>query len=347
MNANTSMVVKEMQPSDVARWDAFVMQCPQATFFHRAGWQQVLERGVGHRTHFLYAESAGQIVGVLPLAHVKSLLFGNALSSLPFCVYGGVASADDAAREALTKAACERAQQLGVDHLELRNVERQNLSWPAKSLYVTFRKTMDADPEKNMLAIPRKQRAMVRKGIDAGLVSELDDDIGRFFDAYSENVWRLGTPVFPKKYFQALRDVFGKDCEVVTITQNGQLICTVMNFYFRNEVLPYYGGGKLIARDVKGSYDFMYWEVMRRACERGVTLFDYGRSKQDTGSFSFKKNWGFEPQTLGYEYFLVKAKQMPDVNPLNPKYQLMTKTWQRLPLPLTRVLGPMVSRSLG
>jgi hypothetical protein len=93
--------------------------------------------------------------------------------------------------------------------------------------------------------------------------------------------------------------------------------------------------------------DFMYWELMRRSCERGVRVFDYGRSKQGTGSFSFKKNWGFKPEPLHYSYHLVRANALPDVNPLNPKYRLFIETWKRLPTAVTNVIGPRIARNLG
>ena len=338
--------VRRLQPADAARWDEFVMGCPEATFFHRAGWQQVLERAFGHHTYYLYAEANGRIEGILPLGHLRSRLFGNALVSLPFCVYGGVAAMSEPARTALDRAARELAEQLHVDYLEFRNRAPGHGDWMTKDLYVTFRKSLDPDPEKNLLAIPRKQRAMVRKGIDAGLQGALDDDIGRFYNTYADSVRCLGTPVFSKKYFHVLKEVFGADCEVLTITQNGHTISSVMSFYFKDEVLPYYGGGTRAAREVAGN-DFMYWELMRRACERGLRVFDYGRSKQGTGPYNFKKNWGFVPEPLFYEYYLVKAKAVPDINPLNPKYRFFIETWKRLPLPLTKVLGPMISKNLG
>ncbi len=346
LGSPSAVQIRQLQPNDLPRWDAFVTGCPEATFFHRAGWQQVLERAFGHDAYYMYAEADGRIEGILPLGHLRSRLFGNALVSLPFCVYGGVAATSDTARAALEHAARELAERLNVDYLELRNCTPRHPDWMRKDLYVTFRKTLDPDMEKNYLAIPRKQRAMVRKGIDAGLQGALDDDIGRFYDAYADSVRRLGTPVFSKKYFQALKDVFGPDCEVLTITRNGHVISSVMSFYFRDEVLPYYGGGTREAREVAGN-DFMYWELMRRACERGLRVFDYGRSKKGTGSYSFKKNWGFAPEPLHYEYWLVKAKAVPDVNPLNPKYRLFIEAWKRLPLALTKLVGPWISRNLG
>lgn len=338
--------VRSLQAVGSARWDDFVQTCPTATFFHRAGWKEVIERAFGHRTHFLYAESDGVIEGVLPLAEVKSLLFGHSLSSLPFCVYGGPAATTERARNALDTAAVALAESLGVDHLEYRTIEAHLTDWPTKDLYFTFRKAIDSDPEKNLNAIPRKQRAMVRKGIKAGLNADVDDGTNRFFAAYSESVHRLGTPVFSRRYFDILREVFAKDSEIVTITRNGDVVSSVLSFYFRDEVLPYYGGGTRLARDVAGN-DFMYWEVMRRACERGLRVFDYGRSKKGTGAFDFKKNWGFEPQPLQYQYKLVKAKAVPDHNPLNPKYRMFISAWQKLPLPVANWLGPRIVKSLG
>lgn len=339
--------VAELQ--DPVAWDRYVAACPRATFFHRAGWKRVIEQAFGHRCHFLQATRPGSdaIVGVLPLGHIRSLLFGNALISAPFAVYGGAAADDDEVAAALEQAACDLADQLGVDYLELRNRHPRHPDWPTQSeLYVTFRKDLDADPEVNMQAIPRKQRRMVRKGIKAELVGELDSSVDRFYPAYAESVRNLGTPVFSRRYFALLMDEFGDDCEVMSVVKEGTPVAAVMSFYFRDEVLPYYGGGTAAARPLAAN-DFMYWDLMRRATERGLKVFDYGRSKRGTGSFSFKKNWGFEPQTLYYEYYLVKANEMPAINPNNPKYRLFIDLWKRLPLKLSMILGPAIVKNLG
>ncbi len=328
------------------RWDAFVEGCPEATFFHRSGWKTVLERAFGHQTHYLYAEQDGEIQGLLPLAEVKSLLFGHTLASLPFCVYGGIIANSEAVRTALRNAACELAKQLNVDALELRNTQASGQEWPTKQLYATFRKAIDGDPDVNMKAIPRKQRAVVRKGIKAGLVSEADPGWQRLYRIYSESVRNLGTPVFSAHYFKILREVFADDCEVLMITHQGQDIAGVMSFYFKDQVLPYYGGSVAQARTLKGN-DFMYWELLRDAGQRGIRIFDFGRSKEGTGPYSFKKNWGFAPEALSYEYFLVKAKAMPDINPLNPKYRFFVNSWKKLPLPVANLIGPILSKSLG
>ncbi len=339
--------IKVLCDDQVDVWDRFVDQSHDATFFHRAGWRTVLEKAFGHKAHYLYAvDDSGEIQGIFPLGEIRSLLFGHSLISVPFCVYGGIASKSDAAHDRLLDAATELATRLNVDYLEVRNSRPLPAPWKTKHLYVNFSKEIDPDPEQNMLAIPRKQRAMVRKGIKAGLESSLDDDVDRLHEAYSESVRNLGTPVFPRRYFRILKEVFGDACEVMSISRDGELVASVMSFYFRDQVLPYYGGGTFKARSLKGN-DFMYWELMRRCAEKGVRVFDYGRSKLDTGSYSFKKNWGFEPVPLDYQYFLVKAREVPDINPTNPKYRLVIRIWKKLPLKLTGFIGPFIAKYLG
>ncbi len=350
MTAVSLPTPQRLDPNDrstAQRWDEFVLACPEATFFHRAGWQRILREVFRHDTHFLYTEQEGRITGVLPLAHVRSRLFGNSLTALPFAVYGGVAATTPEAAQALEAEAVAMARRIGVPHLELRNVNRRHDDWPMQDLYVTFRKAILPEEEANMLAIPRKQRAMVRKGIKNGLVSEIDPGVDRFFALYADNVHRHGTPAMPKRYFQALRDEFGPDCEVLTVSRpDGKLLSSVMSFYFRDEVLPYYAGDDEAARDLAGN-DFKYWELMRRSCARGLKVFDYGRSKQGTGSYSFKKNWGFEPQPLHYEYCLIGRDSIPQNNPNNAKFKLLIEVWRRMPIGLANWLGPFIVRSLG
>ena len=344
------MQIDRLDPSDLAgaaRWDAFVHACPEASFFHRAAWQGIIREIFRHPTFFLYAHEEGKIRGVLPLAHVSSLFFGNALVALPFAVYGGIA-ADSATAAAMLEEKAERlALQLGVDHLEFRHVAPRHADWPTQDLYVTFRKEILPEVEANLLAIPRNQRAMVRKGIKNGLSSHIDDNAERFFALFADNVHRHGTPALPKRYFETLLRVFGKDCEILTVTApDGRPLSSVLSFYFRDEVLPYYAGDDEAARELAAN-DFKYWELMRRASLCGLRIFDYGRSKVGTGPYAFKKNWGFEAKPLHYEYRLYKRDSIPQNNPSNAKYKLFIAAWRRLPLGLANRLGPLIVRNLG
>jgi FemAB-related protein (PEP-CTERM system-associated) len=345
--ASASLHVSPLQRGDEAEWERFVMACPQATFFHRIGWREILESVFKHRTHYLVARRGAAMVGVLPLAQVKSWLFGHALVSLPFAVYGGVAVTEPAAVSALHQAAIELGCRLGVQHLELRNREPLEPQWPQQNLYVTFRKTLLPEADANMLAIPRKQRAVVRKGLQRQLRSEIDPHADHFFALYADNQHRHGTPPHAKRYFDALQRVFGADCEVLTVLNaQGKPVSGVLSFYFRDEVLPYYAGDIPEARELSAN-DFKYWELMRRAGERGIRVFDYGRSKLETGSFHFKKNWGFEPAPLHYEYQLFKRDAVPQNNPNNPKYRAAIDLWRRAPRGLVNAVGPLLARHLG
>jgi FemAB-related protein (PEP-CTERM system-associated) len=339
--------VKEFAHGDAERWDAFVHRCAEATFFHRAPWRGIIESVFRHRTYYLYAERAGEIVGVLPLAHVASRLFGSSLVSLPFCVYGGAAVSESAARAVLHRYATQLASSLRVGHLELRNREITEPEWQTRDLYARFRKALAPDVEANFRAIPSMRRTRGRRAAKKGLRAVMDDSIDRFFPLYADNVHRHGTPPFPKRYFASLADAFGRDHEILTVLDAGDRpVASAFIFYFRDEVLPYHVGDCLAARELSAN-DFMYWEIIRHAVARGCRKFDWSRSKKGTGSFEFKRTWGFEPEPLRYEYLLIKGKRVPENNPLNPKYRLLIKLWRQLPLPVANLVGPHIIRSLG
>jgi FemAB-related protein (PEP-CTERM system-associated) len=254
---------------------------------------------------------------------------------------------DAVAANELIDAAEKVAADLGGRHVEVCNRRASRRDWARHDVYVTVRKALLRDVEANMLATPRKQRAKARKGSKNGLTSAIDAGVDRFFALYADNVHRHGTPPFPRRYFERLKAEFGPACEVLTVSDaQGTPVSSVLSFYFRDEVLPYYAGDAVAARDLAAN-DFKYWELMRRACERGLATFDYGRSKVGTGSFDFKKNWGFEPAPLAYEYRLFKYAEVPQNNPLNPKYRAMIAVWRRLPRPVVNAIGPLLVRNLG
>jgi len=343
--------IRSLDDIGAAAWDEFVTGHPDGTFFHRAAWAEVIEKAFGHGTCYVCAERDGAITGVLPLARVKTMLFGDSLISVPFCVYGGPLAADAGSGAALNAHAAALLKTTGASAVEFRHRaplgDGAQCDWLERpDLYVTFRKPIEANHDKNMKAIPRKQRAMVRKGIQNNLRSIADRDAAGLHRIYAESVRNLGTPVFSRRYFTMLTDVFRDDCDVVTVMDGDTAIASVMNFYFRDEVLPYYGGGTASARQ-RAANDFMYWEVMRRAADRGCRLFDFGRSKIGTGSHDFKKNWGFTPENLHYRYKLAPGASIPDHNPLNPKYRLFIAGWKQLPLAVANAIGPSIVRGLG
>ena len=340
------MKVSPATIEDAADWTDFVKRHAGATVFHQWGWQDLLRQSFGHKPRFLIARSDDVVVGVLPLAEVQSLLFGHSLVSLPFCSWSGPLSSSEDAENALLAKAGEIADQNRIGQLEIRSWNQYAPSVPTQDLYVYFTRQISADHDENMKAIPRKQRAMVRKGIKAGLTSE-PGSLTDFYSLYLNNVHRHGTPGCPISFFEGMKRQFSDDCEILIVRdRNGLAISGVLSLYFGNEVLPFYAGDLPEARNTAAN-DFKYWEVMRRAADRGATQFNFGRSKKHTGSYSFKKNWGFDPTPLHYQYFRMKGTEIPGLNPSNPKFQLLIATWRKLPAWLVSRLGPRLIRGLG
>jgi len=341
----TDVTVRKLDEAARPRWDAFVCACPDGTFFHLSAWAGVIEAEMGCSNHYLYAERGGIVVGVLPLSRVRNVIAGDVLISTPFLVYGGPIG-DEAATQALVAAARNLATTLAVDYLELRNRRPLEGDWESKSLYVTFRKRIESDVDANLQAIPRKQRAMVRKGMKAGTHVGWDLDLDAFYSVFAESYRNLGTPVFGKSLFARIVAAFRDHVWMTTIAKDGRPLSSVVSFIFRDEVLPYYGGSIAAAREYAAN-DYMYWAVMERAAASGLKTFDYGRSKVETGSYHFKKHWGFEPEPLAYQYYLVQSKELPNLSPTNPKFQLPIELWKRLPVGVTRLVGPPIARRLA
>lgn len=340
------MQVVSFRDVDAPTWDAFVESTPGGTFFHRYGWNRVIASAMGHRSESLAAVEGGQLRGILPLTHIRSPLFGQTLVSQAFCVRGGPVALDDTVTTTLTEAAVERAQALGVKELEIRATVPATADWIGEQTYFNFSRALSADEDENMKAIPRKQRAMVRKGMQAGLEADVSTDVDVFYPIYADSVHRLGTPVFPKRWFEALLQEFPGACDITFARHGDTIVAAVMSFYDGDTVLPYYGGGLPAARAIKG-YDFMYWALMARAAANGYRTFDFGRSKAGTGPFSFKKNWGFTPEPLGYRYQLIRATEHYLKNPDSPRYRRFVEAWKRLPPFVVNRIGPLIARDLG
>ncbi|QQP88710.1 FemAB family PEP-CTERM system-associated protein [Skermanella sp. TT6] len=345
----TAMVeVGTLDAATEPAWEAFVAESPEATFFHRAGWARVIGRSYGHPTYFRYASRGGRIVGVLPLVHVKSPLFGNALIATGFCTFGGIASSDPGAIQALARDAAELGARLGVDHVELRHVDALPIGWTVKSeLYAAFRRPLDADIGVTWGTLPQQKRQELRRSIRGGLRQQVGPGLlDAFYRIYGTSVRNLGTPVYPRRFFAAIAEEFGEAVELAVVHGASGPVSAVMAFHFRDTVCPYFAGGLPEAR-TEHAYDFMYWSLMDRATERGARLFDFGRSKRGTGAFDYKLGWGFEPRALHYQFHLVRGRELPEVNPLNPKYRAMVETWKRLPLPVANLMGPVIARQIG
>jgi FemAB-related protein (PEP-CTERM system-associated) len=336
--------VRLLEPGEEEDADQFVKACPEGTFFHLSGWKRIVERVMKRRCFWLIARRESRICGVFPIGEVRNRIFGDCLVSLPLAVYGGVCAEDRDAYFRLLEAGRDLATRLRSKYLEMRNrTEPFETGLPGRDLYVTFTQDLSPGPEKLLKALPRDTRYAVRKSQKAGLVwtEDLTDD--EFYEIYAQSVHRLGTPVFPRELFLSLRTEFPNSCRLFGVRKGKVAIAGVFCFYFRGEVIPYYGGS--IAGTNKDSpNNFMYWSLIEQSCREGYRSFDFGRSKKGTGSFHFKSAWSMQVTELPYRYQLVTAKEIPHLSPVDPKFQLPIAIWKRLPLSWTKVLGPGIIR---
>jgi FemAB-related protein (PEP-CTERM system-associated) len=331
---------------ETLEWDAFVRTSPHGTPFHLIAWKRAVEDTFGHRAHYLMATEERRIKGVLPLFEVRGLTGGKALVSVPYAVYGGVCAVSQQARQALVDAAARLGQERGAAYVELRQRDDLGLALPTKALYFTFSRAISKDEEENLLAIPRKQRRMTRQGLKHGLRAEIGrDHFDLFYEIYAHSLRNLGSPVFPRALLRGVLDHFGKECDLLSVWQGDRMVAGVMTLYYEEQVLPYYGGALRDAFKYAVN-DFMYWELMCHAAKTGSRVFDFGRSREGTGPYNFKRHWGFEPVPLPYQYVMLRDQELPNLSPSNPRFELATRLWKRLPLPITKLVGPALTRYL-
>lgn len=333
---------------DNRAWDRFVDASPSATFFHRRAWAEVIQECFGHHPEYLLARRDGQLAGILPLMHKKSPLFGQALISTPFLSYGGVATDDPAVRQALESHAVQLAEELGAHYLELRNMgPRRDVGHGPATQYATFRKDIPQDLEQIIRSIPAKGRRYdLKRCLRQGLVFEAPGCLEDLYEILAESFRNLGTPIFPRRYFDKILAAFPRETEICTVKKDGRPISAALVLSFRDHVQPFYAGGRRSARDLHAN-DFLFLNIMLRARARGYAAFDFGRSKIGSGAYAYKTHWGFEAEPLAYDYRLIHGTRLPDISPQNPRYKHMIALWQRLPLVIANVLGPPISGHFG
>ena len=304
-----------------------------------------MERTFGYVCSSRYAERAGRITGVVPLFSIKNWILGRCLISTPLAVYGGISAADHASYLGLLDHARQMAKEQQVQYLELRNRSGElEPGFHRNSRYVTFTTDLSPDPEINLKRLPRDTRYMIRKAQKTGLTSRRGiDQLDEFYKLFAISMRRLGTPVFPKALFSHLAEEFPGQIDLLMLYSGGKAVSGVLTFLFRDTVLPYYAGAGPEAPRLAAN-NLLYWELMQWATEKGFRNFDFGRSKTGSGSYAFKDQWNMKVSPLPYQVMLVRKKTAPDFSPANPRIEKVTQAWSRLPLWLTKRVGPRVVR---
>ena len=341
------LVISLLSEEEGGRWDEFVFRHPHGTPFHLTAWKRSIEETFRYRSFYVIAQDErGRIKGVLPLFLVRNLLLHKMLISSPFAVYGGILADSGESRLALRNYATELGRKLGVHSIELRNAyPEQCTGSPNVHRYVTFTQEVGPDEGRILESIPRKTRYMVRKALREGFSSiRKEQDFRAFEDLYSKSLRKLGTPSFPKKHFERILANFKGMVDMREVMLQGRVVSAVMTFYFRDQVLPYYGASDPTF-NASAPNNYMYYDLMRWAGQNGYRTYDFGRSKKlGSGSYDFKAHWGMVERELPYETILMKGKTLPNCSPTNSHLQGLIKVWQHLPLQVTRVIGPYFLR---
>jgi len=325
-------------------WDRFVESSPDGTAFHRIAWKHVVEGVFGHAPHYLVALAGGAVRGVLPLFEVRGLRTGHVVLSVPYGTYGGLCGIDPEATALLLDAARRLGERLRARYVELRQLCHPLPGLPTRQPFATFAKSIVGDPDANLRALPAKRRYMIRKGAQRGLETRRGwEPLAEFYETYAINCRRLGAPPFPRRLFEAIRDRFGPAAELLTVRHGGRLVAGVLSLFHGDRVLPYYSASLPEARPLAVN-DLMYWELMRGAGLSGYRVFDFGQSHTGSGTYAFKHNWGFAPEPIAYQYLLVGDREPPARDPSGT--DPLVEVWKRLPLQLTKWLGPSLIRWL-
>jgi len=333
------MHIRAYNESWKSKWDEYVHNSEHSTFFHLIGWETVLKKTFGYKSHYLLAEHKNKICGILPLFLMRNLFFNKVLASFPFAVYAGACADDKKITGMLIERAKDIAQKENVAYLELRNIAPIHDKLHTKELYVTFIKKLPQDTKECLNYLPRKARAAARKGINFGLKAEVGIHLlTNFYQIYTISVRNLGSPVFPFNFLQNIVNEFKDYTTVLGVKHKNKIVAGAFTFLFKDTVLPYYGASlpEYIKYQVN---NFMYLKLMEYGIEKGYRYFDFGRSKKGTGSYKFKIYQGFEPQQIYYQYYLTTAKDIPNVSPANPKFRMLINTWKKLPLCITNRIG--------
>lgn len=328
---------------DRDEWDRYVAAHPDATAYHLAAWQDVIEQSFGHRTFYLMARRGSRLVGVLPLVLIRSRLFSRCLVSLPFLDYGGVLAEDAVSERVLTDEAIRIARQTGVAHVELRHSRSRNLGLVTRNHKVSMRLELPGDAQQLWTRFASKLRSQIRRAQKVGFAARFggQDELDAFYAVFAENMRDLGTPVHSKRFFARILERFPGTATICTTREGERPVAAGFLFRFGAEMQVQWASS-LKRFNPSSPNMLLYWAMLEHACQSGMRSFDFGRSTPGSGTYRFKEQWGARPLPLCWDYWLDDGGELPDLNYANPKYAVAVRLWRRLPLTVANILGPRI-----
>ncbi len=328
-------------------WNSYVVGHPAATQYHRYEWLPIVEHSFNHRVYPLVAREAGRIRGIFPLVHIKSMLFGNVVVSLPFLTSGGILAENDGVRERLWHAAIDLARSWGATSLESREFSACGLADHTKAHKATMVLVLAASIEAQWARFDAKLRNQIRKAERSGLIVRVGriQDLEGFYEVFSTNMRDLGTPVYGRRFFEKMFEYFPETSSVFSVCLGNTVIASCVAIESETSVEVPSASSLREYRSLCPN-TLMYWAVIQAAIKAGRAQFDFGRSTIGDGTYKFKEQWGAKAVPMYFNYWLKDTKNIPNMTTTNPAYQPVISFWKRLPVWLSRVLGPSIIRNI-
>jgi FemAB-related protein (PEP-CTERM system-associated) len=330
---------------DETEWDGYVNRAAGSTLYHLSGWRRVIERTFGHPTYYLSArDSSSAVVGILPLVQLRSRLFGNMLVSLPFFNYGGICADLESTSQFLLQGAIDLATRLDTDFIEIRqddDAQQWQRGLAKKTAKVSMRLSLPPSADLLWRSLGAKLRNQVQRPRKEGMTAVIGGEelLDGFYDVFSSNMRDLGTPVYSKHFFRNVLGQFPGRTWIGTVYSGKTPVASGLLAAFRDRLeIPWASSLREFNRFSPNM--LLYWSCLEFACVSGYRVFDFGRSTPHEGTYRFKEQWGATPHPLYWYYWLPEGSQMPQVNQKNPKYRTAIALWQRLPVSVTRLIGP-------
>lgn len=342
-------IVENVQDSAECRqWDMYVANHPAGSFAHTMAFRNAQDHVYGHNRNYIAAfDERRQITGVLPLIQLNSRLFGNFIVSVPYLNYGGLLANDRVTARQLLDCAEKWRSQVGAKHVELRHASDIEMGLPQRKDKVTFWLPLPDSEQQLWKQFSSKLRAQIRRAeregprIEFGGLHLLDE----FYQVFARNMRDLGTPVYGKSFFKSLLEAYPEKAHLVIARIDGRAVGAAFLLGFKDRMeIPW--ASTLKKYNSTGVNMLMYWAILKHAIALQYQVFDFGRCTEDSGTYRFKKQWGATPVPLYWDYCLGSESSLPGLNPDNPKFRLLISIWKKMPVLLTKLIGPMVVRSL-
>jgi FemAB-related protein (PEP-CTERM system-associated) len=352
LQSETAVDVKVHRLNDldarIPSWESVVIRNAPIPLSYHPRWLIVLARGLWQIPYCLEAVAEGTTLGLLPLMYVRSALFGRFLTGLPYLNYGGVMGEDPVVARQLIDRAVALADELDVRFLELRHErasEHSRLVTRAGSK-VHMRLALPLTPGQLWDQLSPKVRNQVRKGTKSELSATWggSERLDEFYDVFSQNMRDLGTPVYGRRLFHEISRQFPDRTEFCIVRAGTAPVAAALLLHGWG-ITEVPSASSLRQYNHTSANMLLYWKLLERAIERGQSVFDFGRSSPESNTYRFKKQWGATPFPAVWQHY-VRQGSSSDMRPDNPRYERLIRIWQRLPVPITRWIGPMIVRGI-